>query len=425
MNSTLLEIQNPWWKQREAIFEDQHIKAIRDKKYYFSSPLKSQIQFDVGDFHILRGPRQVGKTTLIKEWILKLLIEKKVPPKSIFFLSCEGIDHFKELNDILYEFLPTLERQRQYVFLDEISFLKDWQRGILSCINAGLLSRATLVVTGSNARDLKESSERFPGRRGSGKNINLYPLSPMELKHVECFSHLSDQEILFLYFKIGGFPHAIRDYYSSHTITDETFQTYKNWIIGDASRFGLSEELLKHILFRISETACSRITWPSLIENTPVRSHETALEYVEHLSDSFLCKIHYCYDPDKNGPATQKSRKIFFIDPLLYYLGLTWKNGVSNIWQFIEKKNQTPETLGQLLETSYISNSARFFDPIYFWYSTKTKQEVDLIYDSNDAKIFAEIKMRKERSFKALNQQVDILTHEDFFSFFKQEQCNR
>lgn len=414
MASTQLEIQNPWWHDKNEIHKDFHLTNVLEKSYYYPQPLLKKLTLAPGDFHIFRGPRQVGKTTLVKEWIRQLLLEKKVPAQSILYLSCEGLEHFSELQDILIGWFKNQKRDC-FLFLDEISFVPEWQRAVLLLFNAGLLRQSCLCVTGSNARDLKESGERFPGRRGKGKDCSLYPLTWKDYQDLACFQNLTEEKLVEIYFRIGGFPHAIRDYVEYGGVTDETVTTYRNWILTDAARFELSEEILKQILYRVAQTLGSRITWPSLIETTTVKSHETALAYVEHLQDAFLCHTLHCYDPKINGPAFSKARKIYFIDPLLYFLARGWKENVVNIAPWIEEQVSDPRIYGSLLESFFINLAKQSFPSVYFWYSTKIKKEVDLVLPQKEALEIFEIKKGSEQPYRVLGKNVTILGAKDLF----------
>lgn len=420
MDPKLLFLQNPWWKNRDWHRSDVHISVIKGKTYYFSNPLVSSLEFKPKQIHILRGPRQVGKTTLLKEWIHRLISTEEAQPRNILMVSCEGITNFTELQQTLTDWLSQKRRNQVYLFLDEVTFVEEWQRAILTCSNAGLLQNTSVVITGSNARDLKESKERLPGRREGGKDLKLYPLLPFQYRELPCFKQYGSEKLIEIYLKIGGFPHAIRDFVTLGQISEETFRTYRNWIVGDATHYELSEEILKHILFRIHETTGSRVSWSKLIENTTVKSHETALNYIEHLQDAHLCELLYCYDVDKNGPSIHKARKIYFIDPLLYYLSYAWKNNVAPIWEWI----QLPETFkmvrGSLLESAFavqskVKNEQKNVNT-FFWYSTKTKQEVDLLFLSGRNISLFEVKWGGGGVFKALSQEVRILSQKELFS---------
>ncbi|MBI4211209.1 MAG: ATP-binding protein, partial [Deltaproteobacteria bacterium] len=410
-NSPILELQNPWWKNALAIDQDQHLLAISNKSYRFEPTFVHRVDLEAGDIFVLRGPRQVGKTTAVKLLIQKLL-RQSVIPQNIFYLSCESIATFQELQEILSAYLLK-HKGHTFIFLDEISFVSEWQRAILALANMGLTQNSSLLLTGSNARDLKISSERLPGRRGHGKDLHLFPLSIPEMQQLPCFQNLSFASMLNLYERIGGFPRAIADYVNVGLVTDETYEIYRNWIIGDAERFSLRQETLRTILYRIAVTRGTQITWPKLIENSPVRSHETALEYVEHLQDAFLCKVLHCYDPDNHGPVFQKARKLYFIDPILYPLALCWQMGIVNISRWFETLLQKNDERGTIFESIAINHVARLLPEVYYWYSSKLKKEVDLIVRHQNQLSLYEVKLTfPSRPLHALNHPVEVITPE-------------
>lgn len=416
IDSNIIKIQNPWWEDPAAIERDQHLLEIRDKTYRYTPSVLRDLSMNAGDIHIMRGPRQVGKTTTLKI-IIQKLIEDGVPPSSITYLSCESLESFHELEQLLIDCLNKVTEKHVYLFLDEISFVTEWQRAILAIANMGLTRNATLILTGSNARDLKESAERLPGRRGKGKDHKLYPLSITELGNLECFKNKHPEEIMEIFMLVGGFPRAIADYVNVGSVTDATYETYRNWIVGDAQRYELRQETLKQIMFRIAATIASRVTWPTLIENSPVRSHETALQYVEHLHDAFLCTIHYCYDGKTKGPAYQKARKLFFIDPLLYAISATWREAIPNIFSWMKTQLSDADTRGKLFEGVVVNHAARLHERVFYWYSTKQHKEVDLIIQAHDELMFYDVKSKPREAFKAAGHTVNILDPAAFLRF--------
>ncbi len=418
ISSRVMDLQNPWWGDPSAIDRDQYLLEIAGRSYEYHPPLVDSISLEAGDIHVIRGPRQVGKTTAIKLIVKKLLADGR-EPASIVYLSCESFKSFEDLQPVLVECLAARQAGRAHLFLDEISFVSEWQRAVLAVANMGLLRNASLVLTGSNARDLKQSSERLPGRRGKGRDHKLYPLSIIEMGELECFTGKGFGELLDIYMAVGGFPRAIADFVTLGKVTDAVYETYRNWVAGDAQRYGLRQETLKQILFRISETMASRVTWPVLIADSPVRSHETALEYVEHLQDAFLCSIHYCYDGRTKGPAYQKARKIFFIDPLLHVIAATWREGIPNCFDWMTERLNDADFRGRQLESAVVNHAGRMYDRVYFWYSTKQKKEIDLIIPLGRKVVPFEVKLRHEPAFRAMGKEVEILHPKNFPDFLK------
>jgi hypothetical protein len=408
MELSSLEILNPWWKNPAAVESDPHILAISGKPYYFDNPIKNNLPFEQGRTYVLRGPRQVGKTTLIKEMILRAITQSVLEAKHILFLTCENFEHHSELQKLLETWLAQHQGAHLLLCLDEITFVKEWQRALLWLLNSGLLAHATTFLSGSNARDLKETGERFPGRRV--REQKLFPLTLHDYRALPMFSSSSREELLNTFVHVGGFPHALRDYSETGHVTDETYETYANWIFGDAYRFGLTREILLHLLVRIAETLCSRVTYQRLVDKSPVRSHETAASYVDHLESAFLCHMLSCYDPDKDMAAPRKAKKFYFVDPLLYQVALGYLQGIRNVSTWWHEKLDDGEWFGKIFESIAVAQYACTDDRVYFWYSSNTGREADILIRSGGDTRIIEVKSKAQDVKPILGKPVEVIT---------------
>ncbi|WP_353844453.1 AAA family ATPase [Thermosipho sp. (in: thermotogales)] len=128
--------------------------------------------------YILKGPRQIGKTTVLK-LLIKDLFEKNVNPSNILYVTLDLISSKNELTQILIDYFSIKNniKEKKYLFLDEISSVNNWQKSIKYLYDTGRLENAFVVLTGSSSYDLKKSSERLPGRRELGKDIVYLPVS--------------------------------------------------------------------------------------------------------------------------------------------------------------------------------------------------------------------------------------------------------
>ena len=411
MDVESLKILNPWWQNPNLIKEDEHL-LVRAQPYYFDHPCKIKIPLEPGLGVILRGPRQVGKTTLMKEKIAEALASGNYAPSNCIFVSCEAFSDFEKLQEFLTQILQSRAGQDTVLCLDEVTFVPEWQRAVLWLANAGLLKRAALLISGSDAHDLKLSAERFPGR--NIKELRIYPLSSFDYARIAFFKNLSPMERFETYLKVGGFPRAIADYCLYGFVRDETYEMYLNWILGDSHRYDLSRELMGHILYRIYETAGSQVTWTRLIEKTPVKSFETALSYVEHLDLAFLCHVVACYDPDKELPAPRKARKVYFVDPLLYAIAGGYVQGVRRVHDWWNKTLTENGIRGRIFESVVLDSFCRKTQPVYFWYSANTKREVDvLIRRADKIKVF-EVKWQPTQIKPILGEDVYVITPQEF-----------
>ena len=393
-----LSILNPWWKGKEYIKEDKHIKDFEEKEYKWRPELLNQLKLLPNNIYGLRGPRQVGKTTLIK-LIIKKLLEKKADEKSIFFWNCDELIDFRELSSVMKEYLEFAkinQVQEKHIFLDEVSRIKDWQRTIKSLSDSGELKDCCLMITGSNTLDIKYGLERLPGRTGkSGKDFFLLPLNFFEyislikpeiaskIKKVKSISvkeinekiegvRIFDFELKVLfnqYLITGGFPLVINEFFSNKKIPDYAYEIYAKWIIGDIVKWGKQEKILMQLIRAIISKQSSAISWDSLAKESEIKSHKTVSTYVEDLENMFALIVLYFLELNKKIPDYNKNKKLYFSDPFIYHV-------------FNKKINfKDNEITPHLIESAVISNLARLPGEnmpyqIYYW---KNKREVDAL----------------------------------------------
>ena len=133
--------------------------------------------------YTLRGPRQVGKTTLVKLQIMDFLLGG-THPWNILYYSLDLANTQQDVADLIETYLKISVRQRgerrSYLFLDEASSVSDWQKGIKWLVDNDKLKNSTIMATGSQAINLKNASERLPGRKGTINDSYDKILLPMK-----------------------------------------------------------------------------------------------------------------------------------------------------------------------------------------------------------------------------------------------------
>ena len=85
---------NPWWKH-EAEFVRYDNSLQKAKPIFFK---RKGIELSKGSIYVLRGPRQMGKTTYLKDTIRSLIL-KGVPPRDIFYLSLDFFTSRREMKN--------------------------------------------------------------------------------------------------------------------------------------------------------------------------------------------------------------------------------------------------------------------------------------------------------------------------------------
>lgn len=68
-----LSDQNPWWRDKTLVESDQLIVAWEKSSFKWRPRIVETFRWDANVIYSLRGPRQVGKTTLLRLKVRELL----------------------------------------------------------------------------------------------------------------------------------------------------------------------------------------------------------------------------------------------------------------------------------------------------------------------------------------------------------------
>lgn len=379
-----LSFLNPWWEDKKAIYLDKHLRELQNFKYVYQTLLLQQ-QFKKGNVYTVRGPRQIGKTTFLKQFIKQKL--QFVDKESIFYWTCDNLSSKDDIISLLeeyVEFCKVKEKQPEYVLLDEITDVEHWQKAIKFVVDADLLPNVCFILTGSNAIDLKKGTERLPGRRGThGKDLFLLPLTFREYvklrkphwfeKHknntVKQLKYHSDKlKILFeKYLITGGIPLVINEYERYGEIPIYIYDLYYSWIIGDVLKEGKTERTLKEIIKSVLTCYTTTVSWDSLAKRSSVKSHVTISSYIALLSYLFVIFPCYFFNIGENKIDFNKNKKIYFYDSFILHM-------------FSEKLNIAVNN-DKIIEgiVGSMEKNKNVLDEVFF---TKLKKETDFVLDS-------------------------------------------
>ncbi|CAB50431.1 ATP-binding protein [Pyrococcus abyssi] len=386
----MIEQFNPWWKGKEFISEDEDYRKWEESGVKWVPRVIEDISLEPFSLNFIFGPRQVGKTTLLK-LIIKRLLDSGVNPKAIFYLRCDYLSDYRELMNALEEYMELREIEgieNSYIFLDEITFPREWFRAIKLYVDMGKFKNDVLILTGSVSMYLKGEIETFPGRRGKGKEIIMYPLSFRDFVGVvapelyrkipvvreiskvrECLKLLPWKDelhrLFLLYLRSGGFPRAIKDVLGKGRVSGDTYDTYLSWVRGDIIKFGKSEEVARMIMKTILDKVPSPIGWNTIAREIDIGSHKTVFSYIEFLEKSFILKVLHYFDPNTLEPDFRKEKKVHLIDPFLYEL--------FSRWCLVEKPSED-----KIVESVVASHLARKYE-VGYWRNGK---EVDVVTKS-------------------------------------------
>jgi predicted AAA+ superfamily ATPase len=321
----------------------------------------------------LMGPRQSGKTTLVKA---------AFPHKP--YVNMEDIE-----NRSLATVDPKsfMERFSEGAIFDEIQKTPHLLSYIQVIVDASD-KKGLFILTGSHQAELHGAvSQSLAGRTSL---LRLLPLSLQELRT----GHIDDsiEEIILR----GGYPRVYKENLPIENAYSSYFQTYVERDVRDILQVKdilVFERFIKLLAGRVGQI----LNYASLAADVGV-SAVTIREWISVLEATYIIVRLEPYF-ENFGKRVIKSPKVYFTDTGLvcYLLGIE------------TKKQLTPDPLyGNLFENWMILELMKFRynqgkDPHLYFYRDTTGKEVDLLFQQGSSLIPIEIKSGKTFSPTFLN----------------------
>lgn len=372
---------------KEFADRDPQLRYVASQPYVYHSPLIAEFPLHIPGVYTLSGGRQIGKTTLLKQWMLHLL-QNGVNPRQIAFLSGELIQDHYTLIHLLQRQLEAMPSEAiKYLILDEVTYIKEWDKGIKYAKDAGMFDNTVVFLTGSDTGFLKEARMRFPGRRGKATrtDFHFYPLSFRETVFLKRGITSKDDvpiELLYQEFQAylvhGGFMTAINDIAQHNAILASTLTTYSDWIRGDILKRGKHERYLREIILSVFKRYGSQVTWHSLAKEQSIEHPQTIIEYISLLEEMDALYVQQALVEDELAAAPKKARKVYVADPFIYHALYSWIHPENDPYNTqIKKLMLDPTGTSQLVEACVVTHFRRYW-PTY--YIKGNSGEVDVAY---------------------------------------------
>lgn len=159
--------QNPWW-------ESKPMQPLPTTRRHLVHSIRQRIDRRLAPIVVVRGPRQIGKTTAQLQ-VLEDLLKEGVPPQHMFRVQCDELPSLRDVAEPILRLADWYERsvlrrsinevahagQRTYLFFDEVQNLKDWAAQLKSLVDS---AQTTVVVTGSSALRIELGRDSLAGR---------------------------------------------------------------------------------------------------------------------------------------------------------------------------------------------------------------------------------------------------------------------
>jgi uncharacterized protein len=435
---------NPWWDDPRGFQNDASLRRLKASPFVFDRTGEVAFSDAADAIFTLRGPRQAGKTTLLKEFMAQR-DRAGVDPKRLLYLSCD-LETRDGLARTLADWLGATGSSgaRRLVVLDEVSDVPGWPTALRALWNQGLLRNVTIIASGSHALDLRHATETLPGRRGEARRAKAAPpldqvllsapfrsfaratlrgaaarrallacpaFSPADLaasaaaaRWVRRLSPVQGELAAAFdqYLLCGGFPIPAHALAARGEIPPEIFRLHAASAGADLSRFSLSERSAAQIARRITEVITTPVSWTTLVAGTDVRTHVTGKVYVEAFAAAFLVHEIPPIDLGTKQPVWQRERKVYPSDPFVLHSLRAWGLGLEEPFTAAREYAGNPASRGRLLECAVASALARGAPPGLLtgvevsrrltYLRTRGGREVDFVVRGPSARTPVEVK---------------------------------
>lgn len=362
---------SPWVGNEAWEKEDPKLKEASEQPFFMphTGNLAQKIAVHPPGIIIVRGPRQTGKSTFLREYARRCLRDG-IHPENVVLFDVEGMDEYHRLLASLSDFLKTNDDYK-IILLDELTCCGQWWKALKILADRGELRSALIVGTGSSSNDLRAGADRLPGRRGKRYPVD-YELLP--LRYADAAQRLSLDE----FFLTGGMPWAINEYLRLGEIPAHVYELSAAWIQSAMQRRGHSIHHLKALLNALAAHTATPASVQKLSRDCGIGSNRTAETYLSVLQDLYAAIPLYWKDAVRRVPAPRKNRKFYAFDPFLYHVFAGYGRGWDAAWLTAKDALRDPATVGRIAETCVAAELRHRYDEedMGYWLG---KREIDFI----------------------------------------------
>jgi predicted AAA+ superfamily ATPase len=328
---------------------------------------------------LILGPRQSGKTTLLKQ------ISKHIEQKPLL-LNCDDSNDRSVISTQSLSDLRSLIGLSKLILLDEAQRVQDI--GITMKLIVDNFPEVQLIATGSSSFELSNSvNEPLTGRK---YEYHLYPISYEEM--ADYSSAWDEQKALSNRLVYGMYPDIIINPGEEQRLLNSLTGSYLYkdiFTFQDLRKPDLLDKLLRALALQIG----SEVSYTELAQLTST-DQVTIQKYINLLEQAYIVFRLPNYSSNQRREI-KRSRKIFFYD-----------NGIRNALINDYRPLELRADIGQLWENYIVSERVKllsnhfYYRNSYFWRSL-SQVEVDYIETYEDKINGYEIKWNPTSKLKS------------------------
>ena len=373
---------------------------------------------------VIRGARQVGKSTLVRQFVLGKglkLIEINCEQHPLLDVVFKGLNVTQILNEL--ESLPGVSPidSQSVLFLDEVQATPH----ALAALRYFYEQRPEIpVIAAGSLLEFTLSDHSFSMPVGRIEFLHMVPmdfeefllacgetklketLSTFTLDHpMSELQHSRFLELQAQYFYVGGMPEAVREFSkekklaAARVIHENLLSTYKAYF----SKYGLKQDLLllNRLLNQAAQQVTKRVKYSRLIPNEQSRIVRRLVDLLSHARLVSLVIHSDASDIPLRAEARDEVFKLLFLDVGLLnaLLGLPW-NSVSESAMSVRDGSVAEQFIGQELIATHEHGNQTLF---YWLRDRKTNNaEIDFLIMIDGKIVPVEVKAGKSGTLRSL-----------------------
>ena len=303
---------------------------------------------------LITGPRRSGKSTQA------LLMLKDTNFAYLNFDDNALLSHWNE--DLVMETLASVYPQYDYLMLDEVQNLDNWDLWVSKLYRNGV----NLVITGSNAKLL--SSEMATALTGRYLQVEMYPFSLHEALRITATDAAPDAPTTLAaiddYLHNGGYPETFQSRPLTQSYLSTLFDSIVLKDVAKRHKVRHIEDLNNTAMYLLSNY-CNPLSANDITNALALSSTATTQKYMAYLTEPYLFFYLSRYN-NKLKLMKRAPRKVYVID-----------NGFVTAKAF-----NLSENLGRLLENQvFVELLRRGYNTerSLFYYRTRNDKEIDFV----------------------------------------------
>jgi len=263
---------------------------------------------------LVRGARQFGKSTWLEGATRDTV--RRHGPGTALFLDGDYLRDADHLADELSRLAGAFRRDApvRRLFVDEITAVADWQRGLKRVLDRGELRRVLVVTTGSRAADLRHGAERLPGRRGRLERSNFLFLPISFGEFLRAGGHVLRARALGAYLLSGGSPLACGELLRAGRLSEWAVDVVRDWILGECARSDRSRRSLVAVMQQLHRHGGSPLGQTKLAKEAGLANNTVAAGWIDLLSDLLCVGTSPAWDVSRRSDLPRRPAKFPFLN---------------------------------------------------------------------------------------------------------------